>query len=432
MLTRRPQKRWFAHVDMDSFYASVEVLDRPELAGLPVAVGGSADRRGVIAAASYPAREFGVRSAMPTARALQLCPQLILLKGRMERYVEISRQVMDILRSVAPAVEPLSLDEAALDLSGCERLYEVDPAAPREGWSRFASTLQQRILDETGLWASIGLGETRRIAKIASDFNKPRGLTVVPVGEGPAFLGQLPVERIGGVGPRFAARLHAAGLHRAGDVARLGRPELRARFGKYGEHLHDIVNARDFGQVNPESGHKSISHEVTFATDRVGLEQLEGALMTHCEKVGARLRKAKLQGRVVQLKIRDRGFATFTRQVTLARPTDSDAAIHRAALRLLHDLGWERVPVRLLGVGVHDLSTVAGRQGDLFEDGQDRQERAVDLVLDRVQEKFGREALGHARSVLDADIRKSSGPVWPLAMERQVAPGPGLSEARSQ
>lgn len=419
--------RWFAHVDMDAFYASVEVLDRPELAGLPVAVGGASDRRGVIAAASYPARRFGVRSAMPTARALQLCPELVLLPGRMARYKELSRQVFEILRSVAPAVEPLSLDEAALDLSGCDRLYDVQPDAPRAGWARFASDLQQRILDETGLWASIGLGETRRIAKIASDFNKPRGLMVVPVGEGTAFLAQLPVSTIGGVGPRFAARLTAAGLHRAGDVARLSRAELQARFGRQGTHLHDIVNARDFGCVDPERAHKSISHEVTFATDRIGLDALEGALLQHCERVGARLRHGGLQGRVVQLKIRDRGFATFTRRMTLPCPTDSDATIHRAALRLLGDLGWERVPVRLLGVGVHDLSAATARQADLFADAQDQQERAVDRVLDRVQERFGADLLGHGRSLLEARHRKTSGPVWPLAMERQGA-GPSLAE----
>jgi DNA polymerase-4 len=424
------RKRWFAHVDMDAFYASVEVLDRPELAGLPVAVGGASDRRGVIAAASYPARKFGVRSAMPTARALQLCPDLILLPGRMARYREFSRQVMDILRSVGPAVEPLSLDEAALDLSGCERLYDVQPDAPRAGWSRFASALQQRILDETGLWASIGLGETRRIAKIASDFNKPRGLMVVPVGEGPAFLAQLPVSAIGGVGPRFAERLTAADLHRAGDVARLSRAELQARFGRQGARLHDIVNARDFGRVDPERGHKSISHEVTFATDRIGLQALEGTLLAHCERVGARLRRHRLQGRVVQLKIRDRGFATFTRRRTLARPTDSDAAIHRAALRLLYDLGWERVPVRLLGVGVQDLSTASAHQADLFDEAQDRQERAVDRVLDRVQERFGSASLGHGRSVLEAGLDHPSGPVWPLAMERH-APGPSLADQGS-
>jgi DNA polymerase-4 len=424
------RSRWFAHVDMDSFYASVEVLDRPELAGFPVAVGGAADRRGVIAAASYPAREFGVRSAMPTARALQLCPQLILLSGRMPRYVEISRQVMEILRSTAPAVEPLSLDEAALDLAGCDRLYGIREDATREGWSRFASELQQRILDDTGLWASIGLGETRRIAKIASDLNKPRGLVVVPAGDGPAFLAQLPVSRIGGVGPRFAARLEAAGLQRAGDVAQLSRAALQARFGKQGAHLHDIVNARDFGRVNPDRGHKSISHEVTFATDRLGLDQLEGPLLRHCERVGSRLRQAHLQGRVVQLKIRDQGFATFTRQLTLPRPTDSDATIHRAALRLLHELGWERVPVHLLGVGLHDLSACTGRQADLFDDSQDRQERAIDRVMDRVQERFGTDSLGHARSVLETTVHKSSGPVWPLAMDRQ-GPGPSLPEMRS-
>lgn len=407
--------RWFAHVDMDAFYASVEILDRPELAGLPVAVGGRADHRGVIAAASYAARVFGVRSAMPTAQALRQCPDLVLLPGRMERYVEKSREVMDILRDTAPAVEPLSLDEAALDLTGCARLHHAfAPAAAggaREDWTRFALDLRLRIRRETGLWCSIGMGETRRIAKIASDVRKPRGLVIVERGAGAAFLGALPVERLWGVGPQLAARLHALGLRTASDLAQRSPSELQRSLGKIGPHLHQMVHARDVGEVHPDRASKSVSHETTFAVDRVGLEQLEPVLHRLGEKVGARLRRHGLAGRVVQLKIRDRGFQTFTRQLTLARPSDSDHDVVEAALRLLRNLGWEQVPVRLIGVGMHDLSEAPAEQGDLFASPRQQMRPRLERVLDSVHERFGDEAIGHGSGVLDP-LRARDGRAW--------------------
>ena len=232
---------WFAHVDMDAFYASVEVLDYPELAGLPLAVGGPAEGRGVIAAASYEARRFGVRSAMPTAEALRRCPQLILRKGRMGRYQEKSREVLAILAEISPRLETISLDEAFLDLAGCERLH-----AP---WDAFALRVRRRIHDETGLWCSIGIGETRRIAKIASDLRKPRGLVVVERGAGIGFLAPLPVERLWGVGPRMAERLHAEGFDTVGQLAQQSSSGLQSRFGKMGISLHEMSMARELGAV---------------------------------------------------------------------------------------------------------------------------------------------------------------------------------------
>ncbi len=402
----RGHARWFAHVDMDAFYASVEVLDQPRLAGLPVAVGGEADRRGVIAAASYAARRFGVRSAMPTATAQRLCPGLVLLPGRMERYRQKSAEVMAILREVAPAVEPLSLDEAALELTGCARVHGV-----RDGdWTSFALDLRRRIRRETGLWASVGMGETRRIAKIASDLRKPRGLTVVERGAGPAFLAHLPLERLWGVGPRLRERLRALGYGSSAALARASRSELGARLGRAGLSIHDLLHARETGSVDPDRTHRSIRHETTFATDRIGLDALEPVLRRLGDKVGRRLRQRGLQGRVVQLKIRDRGFHTFTRQHSLARPTDSDAVLYATGRRLLRALGWEEVPVRLIGIGVGELVAATAAQGELFPRAvEEEREASLDRLLDRVRSRFGESALEHGRSLLAGDV---SGTPW--------------------
>ena len=397
--------RWFAHVDMDAFYASVELLDQPELRGLPIAVGGPADGRGVIAAASYPARRFGVHSAMPTAEALRLCPQLILLPGRMGRYQEKSREFMAILREVAPAVETLSLDEAFLDLTGCERLYG--------DWAEFGRRLCERILDETGLSASIGMGETRRIAKIASDLRKPAGMVVIERGHGAAFIQSLPIEKLWGVGPKFRERLRAHALHTVADLAALSRAELQSRFGKAGLSLHDMVHARETGTVQSHRAHKSISHETTFARDRIGLAQLEPTLIHLGEKVAARLRQNNLLGRVVQLKIRDRGFHTFTRRRTLSRPTDHESQIHETAHRLLRGMGWENIPVRLLGVGVSQFSSNEARQTDLFADPQDRQDECLERAMDRVQERFGEDSIGRAHSLLRGDTASWQRQLYP-------------------
>ncbi len=408
------RRKWFAHVDMDAFYASVEVLDQPELAGRPIAVGGRSENRGVIAAASYAARRFGVRSAMPTAEALRRCPELVLIPGRMERYAEKSREVMGILGEVAPAVEPLSLDEAALDLSGCARLHGADVeirGRRHEDWSRFALELRRRIRSRTGLWCSIGLGETRRIAKIASDLRKPRGVAVVEPGAGPEFLAGLPIERLWGVGPKMRERLRAAGIRTVADVVATPRSELAARFGKAGPMLHDVVHARETGRVDPDRPHKSVSHETTFSVDRTGPEELEPVLQRLSDKVGARLRRGGLVGRVVVLKIRDRGFHTFTRRRSLPSATDSDTTIYETGRRLLASMGWDTVPVRLIGIGVTDLASVSAQQGDLFASEVERERPRLERALDAVHERFGEDAIGHARSVLDP-LRRRDGVSW--------------------
>jgi DNA polymerase-4 len=415
--------RWFGHVDMDAFYASVEILDRPELADLPVAVGGRPNERGVIAAASYAARRFGVHSAMPTAQAVRLCPELVLLPGRMGRYQELSGQIMDLLRELSPRVEPLSLDEAALDLTGCARLHHVDEKVDggREGWTRFARHIQMRVREATGLSASVGLGQTRRIAKIASDFRKPAGVVVVPHGEGPAFLADLPIEKLRGVGPKMADRLREVGLRHARDIAALSRTELQARFGRAGAHLLDMVEARDFDAMHRDRREKSVSHETTFAEDRVGAEALEPVLLRLCEKVGHRMRHRNLRGRVVQLKIRDRGFHTFTRRQTLAAPTDSEQTVFAVVQRLLHSMHWESVPVRLIGVGVHELTDVDAVQGELFANEAERRQPRLDRVVDDVHDRFGDGLLSRGRSLLASGVDRTP---WGSTLERRQDPKP--------
>lgn len=392
--------RWFAHVDMDAFYASVEVLDFPELEGLPMAVGGPAEGRGVIAAASYEAREFGVRSAMPTAEALRKCPHLVLRKGRMSRYQEKSREIMSILREVSPKIAPISLDEAFLDLTGCERLHGP--------WNEFTMDLRMRIHAETGLWASIGMGETRRIAKIASDLRKPRGMVVVDRGSGPAFLAPLSVRRLWGVGPKMYARLEEMGLTKVGDIAAHSRNQLQGRLGKMGLALYDMAHAQESGSIDPDRAAKSISHEVTFAKNLVGAAALEPVLMSLCEKVGYRLRREGFVGRVVHLKIRDGDFNTISRQVALERPTDSEHVFYDAAKRLLHRLDWERVPVRLIGVGLGELSADTGRQGDLFATPIEQNRPRLEKVLDDLHSRFGGASIGRARTMLRPEDNSAS------------------------
>jgi DNA polymerase-4 len=313
-------------------------------------------------------------------------------------------------------VEPLSLDEAMLDLTGCERVHGVRD----EDWSGFALELRGRIRRETGLWASAGMGETRRIAKIASDLRKPRGLAIIERGAGAAFLATLPVGRLWGVGPRLRERLKMYGYHTAGDIAAVPHAELRARLGKAGDSLHQLVHAKETGQVDPDRPHKSISHETTFSTDRTGSDALEPVLLRLSEKVTHRLRVDGLHGKAVQLKIRDGGFHTFTRRRTLARPTDHAETVYETARRLLRDLRWEEVPVRLIGVGVAELSVANARQGDLFQVEADRERDSLDRVFDAVHERFGEEAIGHGRALLAG---RSETP-WAAAKDRPAPDSP--------
>jgi DNA polymerase-4 len=384
------------HVDMDAFFASVELRDRPELAGKPVCVGGRADARGVIAAASYEARKFGVRSAMPTARAEALCPGLVLLPPDFEKYTRESRVVMEIFQHVTPLVEPLSLDEAFLDVSGCERLF----GAPRQ----IAEKIRRDILRETGLTASVGVAHTKFLAKLASDLCKPDGLRVIEPDEVPALLAPLPIGTIPGVGERTARHLSVLGVQTIGDVAALTREAAGARLGAIGTWIHDLARGLDTRRVTPSRPEKSHGHERTFARDVTDRAELTRSLLAFSEQVAWDLRRRGLRGRTVQLKVRFWNFQTLTRSRTLEFPTNLGPRIYAVARELLERV--PRDPVRLVGVSVSALEDVrAPLQAELFEAapgaapggaGGDARLAKATPGMDKLRAKYGPGVIGPA------------------------------------
>lgn len=401
----------FLHVDLDAFYASVEELDRPELRGTPVVVGGLGPR-GVVAAANYPARAFGVHSAMPTAVARRRCPQATFLPPRFDEYTAKSGAVMAILREVTPLVEPLSLDEAFLDVSGARR--RLGPAP------EIAAAIRTRIREETGLVASVGVASTKQLAKIASDLSKPDGLLVVDPADDLGFLHALPVRRLWGVGPATAARLDRFGVVTVGDLARIPLETLVPTLGVAAAgHLHALAWNRDDRAVEPERETKSIGHEETFPADVVDRDVLRREVRRLADLVGARLRAAGLAARTVTLKLRYADFSTITRSSTGSTPTDLGEDIGRTGLTLL-----ERESVgdgiRLIGVSAHGLAAARppdGEQLGLFRGNPDRDDdgasddperrRRVESVLDDVRARFGTDALGRAVLVESDGLRTS-------------------------
>jgi DNA polymerase-4 len=350
------QGRVIAHVDMDAFYASVEEHDDPTLKGLPIVVGGPAEKRGVVAAASYESRRYGIHSAMPMSRALALCPSLVRISPRMPRYREVSSIFMGILKSFSPLVEPISLDEAFVDLTGMG-------GSPRETGGQ----MRAAILAETGLTASVGIAPNKFLAKLASDVDKPDGLTEITAAEAVSFVQSLPVERIWGVGEKTAAKLHRMGLDRVSDVANSEPSILKRQFGVVGLRLFELAWARDDRPVVPDTEAKSVSHEVTFAKNQRSLELLQGVLSGLCEQTARRLREARFVGRTVNLKVRYGDFSTITRQDSLGHPTDEAAEIYAAASRLLEaERAVNARAVRLLGVGVTALLRRTQMNLDLF------------------------------------------------------------------
>jgi DNA polymerase-4 len=393
------------HVDMDAFYASVAIRDDPALAGKPVAVGGPAQGRGVIAAASYEARKYGVHSAMATAQALRLCPELVLVPPDFESYTSESRRIMEIFRSYTPLVEPLSLDEAFLDVSGCQHLFgdalEIGRAIKRD------------ILRQTGLVASVGIAPSKFLAKLASDLDKPDGLRVIRPSEVRAVLDPLPVSKIFGVGPRTAKRLEALGVNTVADLAALKREDVLARFGSSGAWIHDLAHGIDPRRVVPRREEKSLSIERTFETDLDDREELRLKLLEFSEELAWRLRAAGLRGRTVALKARFWNFKTVTRTRTLELSTNLGPRLYSVGRELLDRV--PRMPLRLLGLQVAGLEDVRSPvQGSLFGAGRSAQPAAVpaeparggqalepseqrrELVtagLDELRRKFGRGAV---------------------------------------
>ena len=346
--------RHILHADFDAFYASVEQLDNPELRGKPLAVGGSPESRGVVAAASYEAREFGVRSAMPMRTAFNICPILVRVGARFGRYREVSRKVMDIFRDVTPLVEPLSLDEAYLDVT--------DEVSVEQAPEDLARSLKQRVKRELGLTISVGVGASKSVAKIASDLDKPDGLTVVPPGTETSFLAPLPVGKLPGVGPKTQERLASEGVVTVGDLA--ARPDewLTSRFGRNGEYMKLLATGQDDRPVETSRDTKSVSSETTLIRDTGDPEALQELVNRLSQDVSRSLERRDLWGRTVKVKLRLSDFTTFTRQVTLSEVVQASDQIAEAAGVLVRNETGPGRTFRLVGVGV------AG-----FEDNRDRQ-----------------------------------------------------------
>ncbi len=392
------------HLDLDAFYASVEQRERPELRGKPVVVGGAGDR-GVVAAASYEAREFGIHSAMSSVEARRRCPEAEFVAPRIDFYAEVSKHVMAILRSATPLVEPLSLDEAFLDVSGAERLLGTGP--------EIAEMLRARIASELRLHASVGVATTKMLAKIASDSAKPNGMFVVEPGTELDFLHPLPVRRLWGVGPATQRKLDGIGVATVGELAAIPEAALVAKLGEsVGHHLYALAWNRDPRPVEPQRETKSIGHEETFAVDRTDRRQLEQDVLRMADLVATRLRAHAKVARTVQLKVRYPDFATITRAHTLAAPTDLAADLARSALALLAavDIG---AGIRLLGVSAMQVDDAAAVQTQLSFDAPPPQAAELERTIDAVRERFGVDAVGRAAHSSGGRLRTDRrGSLW--------------------
>ena len=405
--------RWIAHVDMDAFYASIEIRDNPKLEGKPVVVGGPGNARGVVAAASYEARKFGVHSAMPMARAERLCATLVRVPANFDKYRDVSRQVMEILRSYSPSIEPLSLDEAFLDLTGSNLAL----GTPEE----IGRAIKARIREVTRLTASVGMAPVKFVAKIASDFQKPDGLVIVEPERLEAFLRPLPISRLWGVGPKTEERLVLLGLHTVGDLADCEPARLERHFGEHGRHLAELARGRDPRTVIPDWDAKSYSHEQTFARDVEDVDALEAILLDQSMRVARRLRQDGVTGRVVQLKLRFSDFHTITRQATLSRPTLDADKLYRRERELLAaalELDAEGRPVRLIGIGAHGIRPAEEEALDLFLPSvNDSKSRKLADVIDRIEDRFGRGKVTRAK-ILGAEGIEGTGTPGDRDLER--------------
>ncbi|MBE3637857.1 DNA polymerase IV [Mangrovicoccus algicola] len=379
-----------AHMDCDAFYASVEKRDHPELRDRPVIVGGG--RRGVVSTACYIARIKGVRSAMPMFQALKLCPEAVVVKGRMEVYVETSRRIRALMEELTPAIEPLSLDEAFLDLTGTARLHGAPPAV-------MLARLAKRMEEEIGVSGSIGLSHNKFLAKIASDLDKPRGFAVIGRAETADFLRDRPVGMIWGVGQAGQAALNAAGIRTFADLRRWDQKALMTRFGSMGQRLYHLARGEDARRVTRDRAVKSISSETTFSEDTADREILDGHIWRMSEKVSDRAKAQDRAGRVVVLKLKRADFALVTRRHALREPTQMADTIYRAA-RALHEQLGQPGPWRLLGVGLAEI--VPAAKGDLSGDLLDpdsRRRAAAERATDAIRARFGADAIRKGRGL---------------------------------
>lgn len=373
------------HVDMDAYYASVEQRDNPSLVGKPVVVGGSPDGRGVVSAASYEARRFGIHSAMSMRSAVRLCPNLIIVRTRMDHYAKISKSIRSIFEAYTPLVEPLSLDEAFLDVTATSHLFGDACTV--------GQLIKSRIQEELGLIASVGIAPNKFVAKIASDLHKPDALVVVQADEVERFLGPLPIEKIWGVGKVTAKAFHKIGLHTISELRRLGMEELRSVFGNSAEHYWELARGIDQRPVVPERDAKTISSETTFFEDIQDRTLLEGWLGVLVESVSRRVRYQQVLGKGVEIKVRYHDFRTITRSMALSKSTDSTDDLLTAAQKLFQRIPVDGPPIRLLGFGVHSLCEPPYQQLSLFDQPEADRRRKLDSIADTIADRFGKGAM---------------------------------------
>lgn len=379
----------FLHVDMDAFFAAVEELDHPKWRNKPIIIGADPREgkgRGVVSTASYAARVFGVHSAMPISRAWKLCPQGIYTPPRMSRYKEVSLKVMEVFRSFTPQIQPISIDEAFLDVTGCARLF----GTPKT----IAQKVKDKVKKTTGLTCSVGVSWVKSLAKIASDMDKPDGLTYVPKGAELEFLAPLEVRKLWGVGPKAAQVMARENIHFVKDIQARSKKELIRIFGKAGgAHYWNMANAIDPREVHDNVKELSISHETTFMADVQDKDTLNRTLVWLCDKVASRLRANGQKGKVVTVKYRTEDFKTFTRRTTLAEAMDDTNTILETAKTLMAGLLKKTGKVRLLGVGVSGFATSSFKQRTLFEKKGEQRNLATEDAVDQVRKRFGSKAI---------------------------------------
>ena len=391
--------RYILHIDLDAFFVSVEQALAPGLRGKPVVVGGRPDRRGVVASASYEARVFGIRAGMPLSRAYRLCPQAVFLQGSFPVYRDASERFMAILADFSPCLEPAGLDEAYLDITGCEAY-----GTPRQ----LASHIKERVKKEIKLIASVGIAGCKVVAKIASDLGKPDGLVEVTAGREGEFLAPLPVINLPGVGKRTEQELKAMGIKTIGQLAALPLEAIKSRLGAAGVMIHRYANGIDDRQVELTGEAKSISRETTFAEDTLDRAFLQAILRYLCERVGAELRQESKHARTITLKLRYADFETITRRISSKEATDTDEAIFAGAVKLLDQaLARKRKLVRLIGVGVSSLVGY-GRQLNLL-DSRPQRLAHLDRAIDRIRNKYGFTSIQTGRTLLLKDIFATRG-----------------------
>ena len=375
---------------MDEFFAAVEKLDRPELRGKPLLIGGDPRGRGVVSTASYEARPFGCRSAMPMSQAMRLCPQAIVLPVRMERYSQISRQVFEVIERFSPLVEPLSIDEAFLDVTGSQRLLGDAVQIGRK--------IKQAIKDDVGLTASLGVAPNKFLAKLASDLQKPDGLVVITEETVHQVLDDLPVSRLWGVGPASEKALARLNLRTIGQIRKMPPDVLVRALGSAGEHYWRLANGMDDRPVEGGGQAKSVGQEETFVQDVADMTHLRNVLLEQVQQVAGRLRKHKLMARTVTLKIRYGDFTTITRSASFDEPTDQTEQLWRKAISIFEK--WasaDRRPLRLLGMTASNLCPQEGRQLSLFDDAPSQKQSKLDTAVDDINRRFGRDAIRRGR-----------------------------------